>query len=239
VKTEPPTVVVDRQGNGDYVTITEALKAVKSGTRILIRPGVYKEGIVIDKSVEIIGDGERNKIVIEASDKDTVLFETHYGRLANLTLRQAGGKWWKIIDYWYAVKIAQGKLNLEDCDISSKGSLACVNICGGADPLMRRNYIHDGEGSGVSVTENGQGTLEDNDIFANVGVGVVIGEGGKPTLRRNRISQNGRGGIFVGKSFGGYGGGIFENNDLRGNTEGAWSIAPECEARVQRRGNIE
>jgi pectin methylesterase-like acyl-CoA thioesterase len=64
-KIESMTVVVDQNNQGDYTTITDALKAVKAGGKILIRPGVYKEGIVIDKQVEIIGDGKRDDIVIE------------------------------------------------------------------------------------------------------------------------------------------------------------------------------
>lgn len=75
-KTEPPTVIVDAWHRGDYATITEALEAVKPGTRILVRPGLYQEGIVVDKPVELIGDGKRDDIVIEASGKHTVLFQS-------------------------------------------------------------------------------------------------------------------------------------------------------------------
>ena len=227
-KTEQPTVIVDQKGQGDYSTITEALKAVKAGARIFVRPGLYKEGIVIDKPVEIIGDGKRDDIVIEASGKDAVLFQADNGRLANLTLRQADG------NPWCGVDITKGRLELVDCDISSQ-SLACVVIRGSANPTLCRNRIHDGRSVGALIHTNGQGTLEDNEIFANAQAGVVIGDGGKPTLRRNIISKNSLKGIRVWDK----GGGTFEDNDLRGNTEGAWDIAPDCEALVQRSGNLE
>ncbi|MCI5195810.1 MAG: hypothetical protein D3919_06175 [Candidatus Electrothrix sp. AW5] len=45
------TVIVDQNSRGDYATITEALESVKAGTCILVRPGLYKESIVIDKPV--------------------------------------------------------------------------------------------------------------------------------------------------------------------------------------------
>lgn len=227
-KTEPQTVVVDVWHRGDFATITEALKAVKPGARILVRPGVYEEGIVLDKPVELLGDGPRDKIVIESSGQDTVLFKATVGRLANLTLRQTKGG----IRY-YGVDIAKGRLEVEDCDISSQ-SLTCVAIHGRTNPTLRRNRIHDGNGCGVIVSKNGQGTLEDNEIFANA-FGVVIWTGGNPTLRRNRISKNGWNGIRVWDK----GGGIFEDNDLRGNADEAWDIAPDCEANVQRSGNLE
>jgi parallel beta-helix repeat protein len=145
---------------------------------------LYKEGIVIDKPVEIIGDGTLGEVVIEATGKEAVLFQANMGRMANLTLRQAGGGRCCCID------IAQGRLDLEGCDVTSQ-SLSCVAIHSGADPRLRRNRIHDGEQAGVYVFEHGQGTLEDNEIFANARSGVAIETGANPTLRRNRVSKNG------------------------------------------------
>ncbi len=37
------------------------------------------------------------------------------------------------------------------------------------------------------VYENGQGVIEDNEIYGNTLSGVDIKEGGNPTLRRNKI----------------------------------------------------
>ena len=67
----------------------------------------------------------------------------------------------------------KGRPLLEDCDITSD-SLACVAINAGADPIIRRCRIHDGRASGVLVYRQGQGTLEDCDIFANAFDGVAI-----------------------------------------------------------------
>jgi len=227
-KNEPRTRIVDAFHRGDHPTLTDALKAADPGDRILIRPGLYREGVVVDKPVEIIGDGEPGEVVIEANGSDTILFQANIARITNLTLRQTGG------EEWYCVNIAQGRLDLEGCDITSQ-SLACVAIHDGADPRLRRSRIHDGKTTGVFVYANGQGTLEDNDIVANAGAGVEIREGGNPTLRRNRISENGFHAIYVRNG----GGGVFEDNDLRGNANGAWDIAKDCETKVTRKGNRE
>jgi F-box protein 11 len=212
-KTEPPTLVVDAMHRGDHPTLTAALATAKPGDRILVRPGLYREGVVIDKPVEIIGDGELGEVVIEANQKDAILFRANMGRIANLTLRQAGG------GNWFCVDITQGRLDLEGCDISSQ-SLACVAIHGGADPRLRRNRIHDGKASGVFVYENGQGTLEDNDIVANAHAGVAIREGGNPTLRRNSIHDGKAAGVFVYEN----GQGTLEDNDIFANAHAGVAI---------------
>ncbi|MGH7047434.1 MAG: right-handed parallel beta-helix repeat-containing protein, partial [Stellaceae bacterium] len=202
-KTEPRTLVVDALYRGDHVTLSDALRSATPGDRILIRPGLYKEGVLIDK---IIGDGEPGEVVIEANGKDAVLFQANMGRITNLTLRQTGG------GNWYCLDIVQGRLDVEGCDITGQ-SLACVAIHDGADPRLRRNRIHDGKSNGVFVYANGQGTLEDNDIFGNALAGVAISEGGNPTLRRNRIHDGKSGGVFVYEN----GQGILEDNEIFGN----------------------
>ena len=207
-KTEPPILVVDALHRGDYLTLTDALRAAKPGTRILVRPGLYKEGVLIDKPVEIIGDGERGDIVIEAAGKHVIEFRADMGRIANLTLRQAGGD-----GTWYCVDIAQGRLDLQDCDISSQSS-ACVGIHDGADPRLRRNRIHNGKQSGVYVYDNGQGTLEDNEIFANTLSGVEIKTDGNPILRRNRIHDGKGSGVCVHEN----GQGTLEDDEIFANT---------------------
>ncbi len=43
---------------------------------------------MVDKPLEIIGDGNRDDVVIEAKGKDVLMFQTTMGRVANLTFSQ-------------------------------------------------------------------------------------------------------------------------------------------------------
>jgi parallel beta-helix repeat protein len=208
-KTEPPTHVVDAfPRRGDFTTIGAAIEAARPGDRILVRRGLYQEGLVVDKPLEILGDGPLQDIEVEARDRDVLVFQASIGRVANLTLRQASGK-----DEWFGVDITQGRLELEGCDIASQ-SLACVAIRDGADPRLRRNQIHDSKkGGGVFVFDGGLGTLEDNDITANRLAGVEIATGSNPTLRRNQIHDNEQSGAYVNDD----GLGTLEDNDISSN----------------------
>ncbi len=202
------TVVVDQQNQGDYATITEALEAVESGATILVKPGLYQESLVIDKSIEIMGDGEQSEIIVEViedSDKPVVLFQADTGKISNLTLRQLGCSY-----HDYGIDISKGRLELEDCDISSKGG-SCVNIDSDANPILRRNSIHDGKRHGVEISSgDGQATLEENEIFANESSGVYISRS-NPILRRNRIYDGKSDGVTI------HGQGIVEENEIFAN----------------------
>jgi len=205
-KTEPPTHVVDPWHRGDFVSISQAIQTAQPGDRIIVRPGLYEEGLIMDKPLEIIGEGECSEIVIQAIGKEVILFKTTMGRVSNLTLKQIGG------GNYFGIDITQGRLELEGCDITSQ-SLAGVAIHGGADPRLRRNRIHDGKQGAVFVYDNGQGTLEDNEIFGNARSGVIIKAGGNPTLRRNRIHDGKSSGVYVIDN----GQGTLEDNEIFGN----------------------
>lgn len=190
---EPPTWVVDSL-RGPHTTLASAISVAQAGDRILVRPGTYEEGLVMDKPLEIIGQGKREEIIIQAAGTNALAFRTTLGRVTNITLRQFGGG-----DY-FAVDIGQGRLRLENCRIESD-SLAGIAIHGGgADPIIRNSLIHRCRQSGVIVFDSGRGTLEENDITDNAVCGVVIRDGGNPVIRGNQIHDNTQGGIQTERS---------------------------------------
>ena len=207
---EPPTFVVDSL-RGPYTTLASAISAANAGDRVLVRPGTYEEGLVMDKPLEIIGQGKREEILIEAAGTNALAFRTSLGRVTNLTLRQFGG------GDFFAVDIGQGRLTLENCRIESD-SLAGIAIHGdGADPIIRNNLIHRCRQSGVVVFDNGRGTLEENDIADNAVCGVVIRAGGNPVVRGNQIHDNRQGGVEAER---GALGRIEENHIFKNQREG-------------------
>ncbi len=103
-KTEPPILVVDALHRGDFTTIADAIREARSGHRILIKPGLYTEALVIDKPLELLGDGRPGEVVVQAKDAHVILFRTTMGRIVNLSLRQLGGDsmpWTSLKDAWY------------------------------------------------------------------------------------------------------------------------------------------
>lgn len=117
-KTEPRTLVVDKTGDSKHTTITEAIRAANPGDRILVCPGLYREGLIMDKPLEIIGDADPGEVMVEAEEEDALSFMTMYGRVANMTLRQIGG------EDCYSVDIAQGRLEVHPISSWGKATLA-------------------------------------------------------------------------------------------------------------------
>lgn len=202
---ELPTLVVDAMGRGDHPTIGAAIAAAPAGARLLVRPGHYNEALVLDKPLEIIGDGEPGEVEVAVKDKNVLIARTGMGRIENLTLRQLGGA-------GFAVWIARGRIEVIDCDITSRG-FTCVAIAGGANPVLRGNRIHDGSSAGILVHDGGRGLIENNDVVANGRPGMEVRAGGDPIVRGNRIHDGKQAGIHVHSE----GRGTFEDNDVFAN----------------------
>jgi hypothetical protein len=190
----PLTLTVCSMGRGQYRTISEAVRDAPPGSLILVQPGLYQEGLVLDRTIEIQGDGAPDDIILQNSDGACLSMQTDYAVVRGISIHGRGGLRGR---KYFAVDVPEGRLVLEDCNITSD-SLACVAIHGlTADPILRRCTIHDGKSVGVAVSGNARGTLEDCTITSNHGPGVQIQQGANPTLFRCQIHDGRASGVHV------------------------------------------
>lgn len=159
--------------------IREALERIQPGSPIVIRPGADYESLALIKPVDLIGDDPLEEIVIISDAGACISMPTTNGRVAGVTLQKTGAK------EGYGVDIGQGRLILENCNISSQ-SLGCVSVHGWeTSPLIRNCKIHDGKRGGLFFYESAQGIVEACDIFANAGLGVAVTDQRTSPITRN------------------------------------------------------
>lgn len=185
------SLVASASGDGDYASITEALANVAAGGRVLVRPGVYEEGILLDKRVNIVGDGPRDEIVIRGAGASCLKSSAEGARVAGLTLRGGADS------ASFAVEVLRGELVVEDCDVSSE-TLACVAVHGPeAAPLFKRCRVHDGADSGFYFFDGAAGTIEDCEVYGNANVGVAITGGARPFITRSKVYGGANAGVVA------------------------------------------
>ncbi|HEX8636172.1 MAG TPA: right-handed parallel beta-helix repeat-containing protein [Pyrinomonadaceae bacterium] len=189
--------VVALDGNGDFLTLTDAVRRVPAGSRLLVRPGIYNEGLVIDKTLEIVGDGTLGEIIVRATKSSCLLMRADVATIRNLTLRGQSRVGGAHDDGFFAVDIAHGQPLLDGCDISSD-SLACVAIHNPtAAPTIRNCRIHHGVDSGVFAFDGAQGLIAACDIAENSNIGIAITGGASTSVRDCHIHDGADAGIVV------------------------------------------
>jgi hypothetical protein len=188
------TVIVAANGRGHFESLTEAIQQAPAGARIVVCPGQYAEPVRLDKSLEIVGDGRPEDIVIESRGYHAVQIATNKPLLLRgLTIR---AKKDTPDGEFYGLEVLEGRPVVKDCLIESE-MLASVAVHDGADPTLKRCQIFGSPDTGVFVYDRGRGTFEACDIFSNQKAGVTVSDGGESLFKRCRIYDNGGHGVAV------------------------------------------
>jgi parallel beta-helix repeat protein len=187
-------LVVSKSGKGQFTTISDAIQCAPWKARILIQPGTYCETVIIDKQLEIVGDGPVEQIIIENKDTACLEMKTNQAIVRGLTLR---GLPCSLGKQCYTVHIPQGHLELINCDITSN-SLACIGIYSlAANPLIKNCKIHHGADCGIIAYKSAKGIIEECEIYNNIRAGIETREESDLTVRNCKIHHGGRDGVLV------------------------------------------
>ena len=193
-KSPASILVVSASGNGDFNSIGEALRHAVPNSRLLVREGLYDEGVVINKNVEIIGEGDSKNIVVRSMAASPVVMRGDKALIRGLTLQGRGGQYGNA---FFAVDILQGELSLENCDITSD-SLSGIAVYGAdSNPLIKNCSVHDCADSGIYIFDNARARIEDCEIYRSANVSVAVTQGALPALKNCSIFDGANGGIVI------------------------------------------
>jgi hypothetical protein len=177
------TVVVSRGTDGQYSNIGEALRSAPEGAWILVRPGVYRECLVLTKPVEVRGD-DGGGVILESEAGSCVRSEADGATVRNLTLECRAGRSGVRCA---GVDVAGGSLTVEGCRISCD-SESCLRASGSSTRLSVKGCRLFGSGrAGVEVTEGARASLEDCDLSGHGFAGLFLWGGGQAEVDRSRL----------------------------------------------------
>jgi hypothetical protein len=185
-------IVVDASGNGTVTTITEAVAMAQDGDEILVRPGTYRESIVIDKDITLRGE-DRDSVIIDPPDDSPVYDDVWWGRspysillidnaaeVSELTISFStpAGVDDPSDDHYFVVR--GGAPLIHDISMSGGG----LYLHAGSAATVRDSDL---EGTWVFLEERSPATIEDSSFAAVVANSTnTPTSGGPSTIRNNR-----------------------------------------------------
>ena len=186
------TYVVDAfPGRGDFSTIGAAIAAAEPGSKIVVREGTYRESLRLSKPLEIVGEGDRERILV-VTDKGSALHcDAPIARVSGMRFRREVG------DKRASIWINSGAVEIDDCVVEGL-SLSCVDIEGaGSSPRLQRCVMRQGLRGGLLEDKGAQPTIEDCELVGNTMSGVEVrGEATFATLRRCSVRNGEQGGYL-------------------------------------------
>lgn len=207
-------LLVSKTNSEGFDTISEALKYVTAGGKIVVEAGVYKESIVLDRQIEIEAVAGPGETIIESVGAPCIIMRAAQASIKGFTIRHLG----RTTDKAEAgVHVPQGDFTLENCRISSGAAgpgSAGIYVRGAETRLqLSRCIIRDCGCNGISFGDKSKGVVEACIISGCSWACVAISGGSDPVFRRCKIHNGKQAGLFVYSN----GRGTVEDCDIYGN----------------------
>jgi len=217
-----PSLVVAPAGEGHFRTLADAVREARPGTRIFLRPGRYREEVIIDRALEVIGEGPAASVVLETAGPDGIQVRGGALYLHGVTLRggaQAPGS--------VSLQVQKGLAIVEDSVVA--GSETSVLVQGsGASALLRRCTLGWGAARGVVYLDRARGTMDECHI-PSAPRGIVIAAGADPVIRSSRLE-----GCQTGIAVSARGKGTVEGCSITGTRHAGISVSGLSDPQVTR-----
>ncbi|MFD6531023.1 right-handed parallel beta-helix repeat-containing protein [Streptomyces sp. NPDC060184] len=188
-------ITVGPDNGCDHSTIGAALRIARPGAVISVRPGSYRETLVVESRVTIVAEGPRGSVEIAPDKGAAVTLAADAVMLTDLLLRGGEGE-------LPVVDAVRGQVAMDGCEILGAGWTALLSR-GSGSLALRSCRITNPVGAGV-VEAGTTGSVIEDCLIENLGTsGVVISERGHADVRNCRIRDaRGNGVLANGESRG-------------------------------------
>jgi hypothetical protein len=218
------TIVVARDGSGQYGSIQEAIDNAEADSWIRIRSGIYREDVHLKSFVNLQGDGVGRTVIVGTGAGPVVSAYNLSGtRLVDLTIQFASPAPYPVLSFRYS------SVNVQNCLV--RNGATGIEAYGHSTVRLRNTWLSDHTGDGLRLSIRSEAYVQDSRIENNDGDGIRIEHasgcnGDRLIVRRNRghgVSLKDR---SVGNFLGNYlydnrGGGLRAENSvpvIRNNT---------------------
>jgi pectin methylesterase-like acyl-CoA thioesterase len=111
-----------------FRTINDAIAAAADGDVISVRPGVYRESVVIEREITLSGAGTAGEVRIQAAREPALRLAAEHAAVSGIVLDHRDGE--------AAIDLSAGILRLDECTVEAESGVA-VAVRGGAELFAR------------------------------------------------------------------------------------------------------
>ncbi len=181
------TIIVDKDGSGDYTTIAAAVKAAETGDTILVHQGLYEEdNIFINTSITLTGQ-EITTTIIQGDGTKTILnVNADNVKISYFTITGGGGGLGQNIDVAADnCVISHNHIKLND-DVG-------IAIHDSSNTMINDNLISECPFAGIRIYNNNQSnSIKTNQIFDCIS-GIYVYNSQNQKIIQNEVSDCSKG----------------------------------------------
>lgn len=220
---EGHVIVVDKNGEGDYKTIQEAINNAQPGSTVYVKKGEYREIIDLKKQISLIGEDKDSTLINPISEKNkyAIRLGAPGAKIQSISIKNGAPGL-----YTNGVRVTSSKTEIHDCDIydtpvgiaiwTSDNIIDNCNFWGCNDEgivLIGTSYsecnnniitncIFHGNCDGIELQYSSSNTIANCEFYDNThtGIDAIASSNDKNTISNCRIYNNGVHGIYLSSS---------------------------------------
>jgi parallel beta-helix repeat protein len=198
----------------DYPKIQEAIDNANNGDTIFVRNGTYRENIVVNKTISLIGENRETTIIDGNKTGNVVLVEADGVTIQSFKIRNSGSSWYEsgihlggvidnaikddlIINNSFGIRLSYSSCN----DISGNWITANTNDgirleCYSSNNTISANNISGDNGSAIGLSESSDNIISLNSLVSNL-AGSYLFDSWNNTIFGNSVTENDLYGINI------------------------------------------
>jgi len=199
---ENSIIFVSDLGLGNFTTIQEAIDAAESGDTIYVFNGTYFENVVIDKSIDLIGENKTNTIINGRGAGNVIKINAENVIIQGFSIQHSG-----LIFPNAGINLSSNNNVIEDNILMN--NFYGMTLYVSSENTIRRNIIKNNDHCGIYMSKSSNNTITNNTIqYHNYnGIGIYDSSDSN-TIQKNSLNNNDFCGINIR---------ISSNNNIKNN----------------------
>jgi parallel beta-helix repeat protein len=184
-QTIPRTLIVDDDLPADFCTIQEAINAASIGDTVFVRAGTYRENLVVNKSLSLMGENTSQTTIIARTSGKEITVEASRVTIAGFTIQGNGstrpdniGVYFEsstslgnvshniLIGHGYAISLGGSNHNVECNDLANNG-VSGIYLNGSSNNIIARNNVTGGKTGIFIAWPSSRNVLRENNLTGN------------------------------------------------------------------------
>ncbi|RLF52016.1 MAG: hypothetical protein DRN11_01805 [Thermoplasmata archaeon] len=185
------TLYVGGTGPDNYTCVQDAIDAANDGDTIFVYSGTYYENIVINKSINLIGENKETTI-IDGEKKGNVIYVCGNGvHISNFTIQHGGGGWPGAGIFIYS---SDNVISNNIIRNNGKG-IIIMDLVSKHNKICKNTVVNNTE-TGIDLFNADGNIIKENNVLRNGGDGIAIADAGFNIIEKNVLADT----IYLGRA---------------------------------------
>lgn len=188
-KADSKTWIVDDDGTADFDTMQEAINAAKVGDTVLVRDGTYRENVVLNKSISLLGENPATTMIDGGSTASAIRVTAENIVVKGFTLQNVYGGFYTVYMERSSHSIVEGNV--------FHGGFVGVFLYYSNDNIVSDNEFSNIFDYGILLGADCSNNIIRNNVVKRSWYGIGLWNSSNNIVYNNTVENTGRGGHLI------------------------------------------